>query len=178
MIYERFIRLVEEHADDLITSWIKEVRNNPSTPGYKNIPEAVLKSRVFDVYQRLGNWLNDEDPKYTAVANHFVKLGLERSAEGIKGSEITYAVILARVVLWKYVMDQIVIHGALDLQQALDFYQRVNNFFDKAIYFIAVGVEKSQQKGGPKEVEEDFVEKSVSAIAKWIIRDPHLSGYQ
>ncbi len=178
MLYQKFIRLVEEHADDLIQNWMNEVRNNPSTPSYKNVPEATLKTRVYDVYQRLGHWLLDNDPNYTEVANHFVKLGYERAKEGIKGSEITYAVILARVVMWRFVTDQVMIQGALDLQQSLDFYHKVNNFFDKAIYFISVGVEKSMEKEEPQEVEEDFVEKSVGAIAKWLIRDPHLSSFQ
>lgn len=172
MLYQKFIRLVEEHADDLIQKWIIEVRTNPSTHGYKDLPEEVLRDRVFDVYKKLGNWILDEDPNYRATANHFMKLGVERTEEGINVSEIIYAIILARVVLWKYVMDKVIITGALDLQHALDFYHKVNNFFDKAIYFIAAGVEKNKETNITPAEKEDHIEKSVNAITKWFIKEP------
>jgi len=54
MLYEKFIRLVENQAEDLTTKWIDEVRKSPSTPVYHNMNSQLLQKRVFDIYQRLG----------------------------------------------------------------------------------------------------------------------------
>jgi hypothetical protein len=171
MLYEKFIRLVEEHAEQLTKSWIKEVKNNPSTIGYKKMSDQLLDTRVYDVYKRLGNWVLQKDPSDKNTAEHFMKLGRERASEGLRASEVIYALILSRVVLWKYIINQGVINSAMDMQQALGFYQKVNNFFDKAAYFVAVGFESIHLEDQEKLKKEDFVEKAVKGVTKWFIKD-------
>ncbi len=170
MLYEKFIRLVEDHAEYLTQGWIKEVLNNPSTSGYKSMSKELLGSRIYDVYHRLGNWLLSEDQSYFKIAEHFMDLGKERARENLKVSEVIYALILARVVLWKYVVEQGVIHSSIDLQQAFDFYQKVTNFFDKATYFVAVGFEQATGKTQSIK-EEDLIQKAVGSVTKWFIKD-------
>lgn len=58
-----------------------------------------------------------------------------------KNSEVIYALILARIVLSRNILDQGEINSSIDLHQSLQFYQQVNNFFDKSAYFVAVGFE-------------------------------------
>jgi hypothetical protein len=170
MLYEKFIRLVEDHAELLTQNWIKEVITNPSTAGYKNMSSELLGNRIFDVYNRLGNWLLSEDQSYYNIADHFMNLGKERAREGLKLSEVIYALILARVVLWKYVIDHGIISSSIELQQAFEFHQKVTNFFDKASYFVAVGYEKLNVKNEEKD-NEDLVNKAIDAVTKWFIKD-------
>jgi len=139
MLYEKFIRLVEDHAEKLTKEWIKEIKSNPSTVGYRNIDDAILGVRIFDVYRRLGDWIMNAEPNDPNTAEHFIKLGRERAGEKLKNSEVIYALILARVVLWRYIVEHEVITSSIELHQSLEFYQKVNNFFDKAAYFVAVG---------------------------------------
>lgn len=37
MLFEKYIRLVEDNAENLTKEWIKEIKNNPSTAGYKKL---------------------------------------------------------------------------------------------------------------------------------------------
>ena len=131
MLYEKFIRLVEDHAEILTKEWIKEIKTNPSTVGYRKVDEAILGVRVFDVYRRLGEWVMNADPSDPKTAEHFIKLGRERANEKLKNSEVIYALILARVVLWRYIAEQGIITSAIDLHQSLEFYQKINNFLIK-----------------------------------------------
>ena len=170
MLYEKFIRLVEDHAEELTKEWIKEIKNNPSTIGYRKVDEAILGVRVFDVYRRLGEWIMNAEPNDPKTAEHFIKLGRERSGEHLKNSEVIYALILARVVLWRYIVDQGVINSNLDLHQSLQFYQQVNNFFDKAAYFVAVGYESIDKKSQDKLKKDDFVDKAVQGVTGWFIK--------
>lgn len=170
MLYEKFIRLVEEKADQITNEWLREVKVNPSTEGYREIPDNVLSYRIHDVYKRLGKWLSVEAPNYHQSAEHFIRLGRERASEGIKASEVIYALILSRAVLWRFIQRQGIINNALDLQQAMEFNQKITNFFDKATYFVAVGVE-SKDLSEEKLFEEDgFFDKAVNSITRWLMK--------
>ena len=170
MLYEKFIRLVEDHAEVLTSKWIEEVKNNPSTPGYHNMKEELLKQRVFDLYKRLGEWLLTKDLSDKANAEHFIKLGRERAHEGLKASEVIYALILTRVVLWKFVINQGVINSSIDMHQALEFYHTVTNFFDKACYFVLVGFENVLKIDEEKMASEGMLDGAVNSITRWLIR--------
>lgn len=171
MLFEKYIRIVEDHAELLTKEWIKEIKSNPSTAGYKKIDDAILGVRVFDVYKRLGQWIMNAEPNDPKTAEHFIKLGRERASEKLKNSEVIYALILARVVLWKYVLNQGVITSSVDLHQSLQFYQHVNNFFDKAAYFVAVGYESLEKKDQDKLKKDQFVDKAVQGITNWFIKN-------
>ena len=171
MIYDKFIRLVETHAEVLTGTWIKEVKNNPSTSGYKHLSDETLGNRVYDVYKRLGEWILLEENTLKKTAEHYMRLGRDRAAEGIKASEVIYALILTRVVLWRYIISQGIISSTLELHQALEFYQKINNFFDKAAYFVLVGFESLKPEEQAKLKKEDFIEKAVESVTHWFIKD-------
>jgi hypothetical protein len=171
MLYEKFIRLVEDHAETLTKNWVHEVTNNPATPGYNVIARKALEERAYDDYKRLGNILLNEDPSFKSSAKHYINLGKARAKEGLKASEVVYALILSRVVLWKYIINEGVINSTMDLHQALSFYQKVNNFYDKAAYFITVGYENLNVSSDEILKKGDFVEKTVSSVTKWFMRD-------
>ena len=171
MLYEKFIRVVEDHAEELTKEWIKEIKSNPSTVGYRKVDDAILGVRVYDVYRRLGEWVMNAEPNDPKTAEHFIKLGRERSDEKLKNSEVIYALILARVVLWRYIINQGVINSSIDLHQSLQFYQKVNNFFDKATYFVAVGFENVGSEEHEKLKKDDFVGKAVQGVTGWFIKN-------
>ncbi|MBI9071898.1 MAG: hypothetical protein JEY94_09885 [Melioribacteraceae bacterium] len=171
MLYEKFIRLVEDHAEKLTKLWVEEVQNNPSTRGYRKINDALLEKRVYDVYKRLGRWLLNEDITFKETAEHYMKLGSERAHEGIQLSEVIYAIVISRLVLWNYVINQGIVNSIFEHHQALEFLQRVTTYFDKAIYFISIGYENSSKADQEKIKKSDFIEKSVNAVTKWIIKD-------
>lgn len=170
MLYQKYIRLVEDHAEQLTRKWSTEVRNNPSTPGYKNIPQQHLDERVYDVFRRLGVYLMEDEPDFKQTAEHFIKLGRERACEGMKVSEVIYALILERVVIWNFIVEEGLISNALDLHEALGFYMKINNFFDKAEYFIAKGFESVHLPDTAVSRESDLVNKSVDAVMRWFIK--------
>ncbi|KAB2846577.1 MAG: hypothetical protein F9K45_01585 [Melioribacteraceae bacterium] len=171
MLYQKYIRLVEDHAEQLTEIWIREVKKNPSTIGYRKLSDEELSRRIYDVYKRLGKWIMRNDPLNRESAEHFVKLGKERAAEDFQVSEVIYALILSRVVMWQYILDQGVINTSIDFQQALDFYKLVTSFFDKAVYFVAVGYETTAHVHEEKPKDKDFVEKAVKSITGWLIKE-------
>ena len=84
------------------------MQSNPSTIRYRKVDEAIIGIRVFDVYLRLDDWIMKAEPNDPKTAEHFMKLGRERSIENQKNSEVIHALILARVVLCRYIVDKAV----------------------------------------------------------------------
>lgn len=170
MLYEKFIRLVEDHAEEITKEWISEIKANPSTAGYRRLNDEVLNTRVYDVYKRLRKWVLENDINDSETAKHFMKLGNERASEGLKNSEVVYALILARVVLCRYIENHGLINSSLELHQLFEFYQTLNNFFDKATYFVAVGFENQAKLNHLKSEKKAFSEKAVQGVTDWFIK--------
>ncbi len=170
MLYQKYIQAVEDHAEQLTKRWSKEVKNSPSTPGYKNIPDNLLDERVYDVFKRLGNYLMRDEPDFHKTAEHFIKLGRERAKEGFKVSEVIYALILVRVVLWNFIVEEGLISSTFELHEGLGFYSKVNSFFDKAVFFVAKGFESAHLSDTEIAHGSDFFDKSVTAVMRWFLK--------
>ena len=170
MLYAKYIRLVEEHAEKLTTQWISEVKNNPATGQYRNLSDQELHNRIFDVYERLGVWLMGDETETSKIGEHYIRLGRARAEEGIKLSEVTYALILSRVILWKYILSQGIIDTIFDVQQAFEFYQKVVGFFDKAQFLVTTGYESSSLLSKEEFENPNVVNEAVDSVLRWFIK--------
>ncbi len=164
MLYNRLIRLIENHAESLTKSWIQEVKTNEATKSYRNFSDASLHDSVYNIYSRLGYWLKKEESTLEDIAEYFVMLGRERAQQGFKLSEVIYSIILARVELWNYVSNQGVFEDSLELHRALEFSQRINYFYDKAIYFSTVGFENVSEDVASMQRKGNLFEAFFSAF--------------
>ncbi|MGE5682702.1 MAG: RsbRD N-terminal domain-containing protein [Bacillota bacterium] len=171
MLQDKFIAVVENHAELLTQNWIREVKNNPLTPGYRNISDEDLHSRVYRVYQDLSRWMQHNETAYREVAEHYLRLGRSRALEGVHLSEVIYATTLSRVELLNYIRNQGIINDAVDMWRALDFFHRINLFFDKIIYFISSGYESAHMDEKEVFKEKGFFDKIVNSFAHWMIKD-------
>jgi hypothetical protein len=170
MLYSRYIRLVEEHAEKLTSQWITEVKSNSATLQYRQFSDQELHNRIFDVYERLGVWLMGEEKETARIGKHFLRLGRTRAEEGIKLSEVTYSLILSRVILLKYILSQGMIDTFFDIQLALEFYQKVVAFFDKAVYLVATGYESLGELSKEEFANPKLVSEAVNSVTRWFIK--------
>lgn len=170
MLRDKFISIVENHAEQLTDRWLEAIKYNSATPNYSKLNQEILRKRIGNIYQRLGDWLDHCDLSNKENANHFIRLGFERAAEGISIHELLYALVLSRTILWKYVIEQGLINTSLEMHQALEFYNTVTNFYDKALYFSAIGYEKYCNKEKKDEHHENLVEGAVHALTHWLIK--------
>ena len=104
------------------------------------------------------------------IGEHYIRLGRARAEEGIKLSEVTYALILSRVILWKYILSQGIIDTIFDVQQAFEFYQRVVGFFDKAQFLVTTGYENSSLLSKEEFENPKVVKEAVDSVLRWFIK--------
>lgn len=141
--YQRLVKLIESHADELSRNLLQDLQKRDSTSTFHMYDEKEIYKRAFNVYSHLGKWISRETTK-EEIAKHYTALGAKRRKEGFSLSEIIQALIMTRRHLWLKVLAEGFLDTALDLNQALDLNNRVILFFDRAIFYVAVGYERDK----------------------------------
>ena len=138
----RLVEMIERNAAELTNSWLVQVRRDSSLATYQGFDSAELYNRAFRVYSQLGKWISRETTK-EEIAGDYIALGAQRRREGFSLSEVIEALFLIRRTLWRKIMDEGLLDTTYDLYQAIELNDRVTLFFDRAIFFTAVGYERS-----------------------------------
>jgi hypothetical protein len=141
-VLPRLVDLIERNAAELTTNWLAQIRRDTTLPTYHGFDSIELYNRAFRVYSQLGKWISRETTK-EEIARDYIALGAQRRKEGFSLSEIIQALFLIRRTLWRKIMDEGLLDTTYDLYQAIELNDRVTLFFDRAIFFTAVGYERS-----------------------------------
>jgi hypothetical protein len=140
MIALKIVYLIEKNADHLAKQLIQTVHKHPQTQTFiKNVPREELHERAYEIYRNLSTWLvektdNDIRIKYYA-------LGERRAGQQVPLHEVIHALLLVKQNLWKEVKASGFGENAVELFQALELADLVNQFFDKSIYYMVAGYE-------------------------------------
>jgi hypothetical protein len=140
---QNLVEMIEHDADKLAKKWLEDVRKRPETPTYHSFDPDELYRRALLVYSHLGKWVSNETNK-EEIATQYTALGARRRREGFALSEVIEALIITRRYVWLKVLSDGFLDTALQLHQGLDLTNRVILFFDRAIYYTAVGYEKAK----------------------------------
>jgi len=141
MTLYRLVRLIESHSNELASALLNRIRSSEATPDYYLVSDEDLRERVYEIYRHLGDWLITRDE--FDLEQRYEKIGARRAKQNVPLSQVVWAIILTKDNLWEFLklhseMDRPVeAFGELEMLQILDL------FFDRAIYFAAVGYEKA-----------------------------------
>lgn len=145
MISQKLIELIEKNADELTKRLMKDLLTREETKHYRELPEDRVYERVHDVYSRLDSWLGGDKAK-TNIRKYYTELGAQRYREGIPIHEVMMAFMLIKRHLWLYVVENQIIDSVYELQRVLELNNRVVLFFDRVIFFVAIGYEDERAK--------------------------------
>jgi len=141
-ISKTLVELIERNADSLTREWMADVQKHPDTPTYHNFAPDELYKRCFKVYSQLEKWLSSDTSK-EEIAGNYTELGKTRRSEGFALSEVIQALILIRRRLWLKILSEGFLDSAMEYRRALELNNRVILFFDRAVFYTALGYEKS-----------------------------------
>ncbi len=139
MMLYRLVRLIETHSEALAASLLERVQNSELTPGYRNVPSADLQERVYEIYRHLGEWLVGKDESY--LEQRYLKIGAKRASQRVPVSEVIWVIVLTKENLWEFVKKEAVLERPVEVFGELEMLQLLEQFFDRAIYYAAVGYE-------------------------------------
>ena len=137
----RLVRLIETHADALAAGLDEKVHSTSQIIHFRQIPAQELRERVYEIYRHLGEWLlgkNELD-----IEHRYREIGARRSHQGIPLSEVIQAIVLTKENLWEFLKREAVMDRAIEIMGELELLQMLEIFFNRAIYYAAVGYEET-----------------------------------
>jgi hypothetical protein len=149
MFSYRLVRLIESHADALAKGLEEKAQSSTLVPHFRNIPAHELRQRVYEIYRHLGEWLlgkNELD-----IEHRYREIGARRRRQHVPISEVIQAIVLTKENLWEFLKSEAVVDRAVEIMGELELLQMLEMFFDRAIYYAAVGYEEETGRA-PREV--------------------------
>ncbi|HUK46261.1 MAG TPA: hypothetical protein VLW06_01670 [Terriglobales bacterium] len=142
MTLYRLVRLIETHSNELASCLLDRVHNSEATPEYSRVPKEELRERVHEIYSHLGEWLMTKDE--LDLEHRYIQIGAKRGQQGVPFSQVAWAIVLTKDNLWTFLKRQSEMDRPVEAFGELELLQLLDNFFDRAIYYAAVGYEKAR----------------------------------
>ena len=142
MTLYRLVHLIETHSNELASHLLNRVRKSKATPDYHLVPEEDLRDRVFEIYRHLGDWLitkNEFD-----LEQRYEKIGARRAKQDVPFSQVAWAIVLTKDNLWDFLQKHAEMERPVEVFGELEMLQLLDLFFDRAVYYAAVGYEKAR----------------------------------
>jgi len=139
MMLYRLVRLIETHSEALAACLLDRVQNSDATPDYGKVPPEELKERVYEIYRHLGDWLITKDE--LDLEQRYLAIGARRALQGLPMSQVAWAIVLTKENVWEFIKKEIGIERPVEVFGEMEMFQLLDRFFDRAIYYAAVGYE-------------------------------------
>lgn len=141
MLAYRLVRLIETHSDELAAGLLAKVHNSELTRSYQHVASGELRQRVYDIYRHLGDWLLGKGR--FDIEQRYEEIGTRRVHQGVPISELVWVIVLTKENLWEFLKKENLAESAVDVFGELEMLQLLDQFFDRAIYYAAIGYERA-----------------------------------
>jgi hypothetical protein len=139
MLLPELFRSIESHADAIVDGLIADLRRNPRTSYLHGLSEQEFRARARDLYSNLSRWISEG--REEDIQRSYSELGKSRRREGVRASELVWALTLAKAHLWDYVRRTDVVESSVELYQEGQLHDMIDRFFDRAVYYALRGHE-------------------------------------
>lgn len=141
MLAYRLVRLIETHSDELAAGLLEKVNDSELTRSYRNVAPGELRQRVHEIYRHLGDWLLGKG-RYD-IEQRYEQIGTRRAHQGVPISELIWVIVLTKENLWAFLKKESLPESAVDVFGELEMLLLLDQFFDRAIYYAAIGYERA-----------------------------------
>ena len=141
MLAYRLVRLIETHSDTLAAGLLEKVQNSELTRSYRHVPPEELKQRVFEIYRHLGEWLLGKSS--FDIEQRYEEIGTRRFHQTVPVSELIWVITLTKENLREFLKKESLIERPAEVFGEMEMLQLLDQFFDRAIYYAAVGYERA-----------------------------------
>ena len=145
MMLYRLVHLIETHSEALASCLVDRVMASDATPDYKNVPAEELRQVVYEIYRHLGEWLLTKDE--LDLERRYLRIGAERARQNIPFSQVAWVIILVKDNLWEFLKKEASEDRPVEVYGELEMLQLLEHFFDRAVYYAAVGHELRHETG-------------------------------
>lgn len=143
MFSYRLVRLIETHADTLAPGLEKKVLSSACVSCYRTIPADELRERVYEIYRHLGEWLLGKNQ--VDIEQRYREIGARRALQKVPLPEVIQAIVLTKENLWDFLNSEALVDRVVEIMGELELLRMLEKFFDRAIYFAAVGYQEEME---------------------------------
>lgn len=140
MLAYRLVRLIENHSEQLANSLFFKIQNSEKTREFRKVPPEEFRQRGGEVYHQLGEWLLGKTE--SDIEHYYVEMGRRRAVQGLPLSQLIWAIALTKENLMQFLNDESRGEEPAELFGELELLQLLEQFFDRASYYAAVGYER------------------------------------
>jgi len=142
MLAMRLVRLIESHADRLSHCLSQRLQHDSHCADLCKVPQEELNFRSYEIYCHLSEWLLSKTEH--ELERSYTEIGARRARQGVAFSHLLYAMAATKEVLWTFLQDEGVVTKPIELFAEMELYRLLDQFFDKALYYLATGYERVQ----------------------------------
>lgn len=143
MLAVRLVRLIENHSEQLSRGLTEKVWNSPRCSDLHKVPADELKVRTHEVYRNLSDWLMNKTE--AEVERRYTELGARRARQGVALSHIVWALTATKEHVRAFVQREGLVDSAMELHGELELFHLLDQFFDRAVYYVTVGYERAHE---------------------------------
>ena len=149
MLAVRLVRLIENHSEQLSRELSEKVWNSPRCSDLHKVPPDELKARTHEIYRNLSEWLLNKTE--AELEQRYTELGMRRAEQGVPYSHFLWAITATREHMRTFVQREGLSDSAMELHGELELMHLLGQFFDRALYYAAVGYELERERIGGKQ---------------------------
>src|SRR5512146_2835128 len=142
MLAYRLVKLIELHSEGLSKALRKKMEACRRCPAYKNVPEEELTAVVYEMYRNLGEWLLGKTE--ADIEHRYRAIGARRAQQNVPLSQMIWVISLVKENLWEYLKQENVMERPAEVFGELEMLQLLEQFFDRAQYYAALGYEEAR----------------------------------
>lgn len=142
MLAYRLVRLIETHSERLAEGLETKLQACEKCQDFKKVPHEEFRQRVYEIYHNLGEWLLGK--KEEDISRRYTEIGARRHAQGVPLSQLIFAIVLVREHLWEFLKHETTLERPVEVFGELEMLQLLEQFFDRAMYYAALGYERAQ----------------------------------
>lgn len=149
MLAVRLVRLIENHIEQLSRDLSEKVWSSPRCSDLNKVPASELQARTREIYRNMSDWLLDNAE--TQVERRYTELGAARAQQGVAYSHFVWAITATKEHLRAFVQREGLSDNAMELHGELELLHLLSQFFDRALYYAAVGYERERERIGGRQ---------------------------
>lgn len=149
MLAIRLVDLIEKHSERLSRELSEKVWNSPRCSDLHKVPSAELEARTHEIYRNLSDWLLNKTE--AELEQRYTELGARRCEQGVAYSHFLWAVTATKEHLRIFVQREGLSDTAMELHGELELLFLLGKFFDRALYYAAVGYERERERIGGRQ---------------------------
>ena len=142
MLAFRLVRLIETHSEPLASGLLKKLQSNDKCRDFSRVPPEEFKQRVTEIYYHLGEWLLSKSEQ--DIERRYCEIGRRRAHQNVPLSQLIWAIALTKENLIEFLQRETLELKPAEVVGELEIMQLLEQFFDRAVYYAAVGHEQAR----------------------------------